>query len=200
LTTITFSLSLASLIFGQKLASIVAPRFQNLSFLPRFLRFGLSVFSITTYAATLITYFFLPSRHRREVTAALVFSFPGTLTRYLLSTTLNPRLKALPLGTFVANLSGTALIAAFHTLQSTPSPPSQNGCDILQGLIDGYCGCLTTVSTFAAEIYDLRFRKACRYALVSWILGQLIILLIFGSSLWTGRVEHQITCYSKLVE
>jgi fluoride ion exporter CrcB/FEX len=83
-----------------------------------------------------------------QVTAALIFSFPGTLTRYLLSTALNPRLKALPLGTLVANISGTALLAAFRVLQSTPSLPSRNRCDILQGLVDGYCGCLTTVSTF----------------------------------------------------
>jgi CrcB protein len=171
-----------------------APPSARPPFLPPFLRYGLSGFSILIYAATFVTYYFLPSSYRHTVTAALIFSFPGTLTRYLLSTALNPRLKALPLGTLVANILGTALLAAFHVLQSTPSLPSRNRCDILQGLVDGYCGCLTTVSTFAAEISDLRFWKACRYALISWTLGQVVILLIFGSSLWTGSVEKQVTC------
>jgi len=194
LTTITLSLSLASLSFGKKLASLCAPRFRRPPFLPPFLRYGLSGCSILIYAATLITYFFLPSSYRHKVTAALIFSFPGTLTRYLLSTALNPRFKALPVGTLVANIFGTALLAAFRVLLSTPSKPPQNSCDILQGLSDGYCGCLTTISTFAAEISDLRFWKACRYALISWILGQVVMLLIFGSSLWTGNVEKQVTC------
>lgn len=194
LSAITLSLSLASLSFGKILASRCAPYFQNPSFLSPLVRHVLSVSSILIYPATLIAYFFLPSKYRHQVTAALIFSFPGTLTRYLLSTTLNPRLKALPLGTLVVNILGTALLAAFHVLQSTPNPPPRNGCAILQGLIDGYCGCMTTVSTFAAELNDLRFWKACRYALISWILGQVVILLIFGSSLWTGSVEKQVTC------
>jgi fluoride ion exporter CrcB/FEX len=194
LTTITLSLSLASLSFGKKLASLCVPRFQRPPFLPPFLRYGLSCFSILIYAATLITYFFLPSSYRHIVTAALIFSFPGTLTRYLLSTALNTRLKAFPLGTLVANILGTALLAAFHILQSTPSQPSRTRCDIMQGLVDGYCGCLTTISTFAAELGDLMFWKACRYALISWILSQVAMLLIFGSSLWSGSVEKQVTC------
>ena len=123
-----------------------------------------------------------------------MFSFPGTLTRYLISTALNQRLKALPLGTLVANTFGTALLAAFRVLLSAPSLPSRNRCNIIQGLIDGYCGCLTTVSTFAAEMKDLEFRKACRYALISWVLGQVVMILIFGTSLWTGSVGMQVTC------
>lgn len=147
-----------------------------------------------TYAATFFTFFFLPKQYRHQATAALVFSFPGTLTRYLLSLFLNQRLKVFPLGTLSANLLGTALLAAFFVIQSTPSPPSQDACDVLQGLMDGYCGCLTTVSTFAAELWDLKFRKACRYAIVSWVLGQAVMVLIIGSSLWTGKIEKQVTC------
>jgi CrcB protein len=193
LTAITLSLALASLSCGKKLASLCAPRFRRPPFLPPFLRYGLSGLSILVYAATFITYFFLPSSYRHKVTAALVFSFPGTLTRYLLSTALNQRLKALPLGTLVANIFGTALLAAFRVLLSAPS---RNRCDILQGLIDGYCGCLTTVSTLAAEMSDLEFWKACRYALISWTLGQVVMALIFGTSLWTGSVGKQATCTS----
>jgi len=194
-STITLSLSLASIAFGYSTASIVAPYFGKPRFLkPAILRYSLSILAVITYSATLLTYFLLPVSYRHRATAALLFSFPGTLTRYLLSISLNRQFKALPLGTLTANTLGTALLAAFHVIQSTPTPPSPHACSILQGLIDGYCGCLTTVSTFAAEIRDFGKWKACRYAAVSWVLGQCMMVLIYGSSIWTGSASKQVTC------
>ncbi|PPQ98533.1 hypothetical protein CVT24_004024 [Panaeolus cyanescens] len=194
LSTITLSLALASLSFGQSIASILAPHIHQFTTPARPFRYGLSCISVLTYAATLLPYFLLPSRLRHEVTAALVFSYPGALLRYLLSVFLNPRSKAVPLGTLTANSLGTVLLAAFHVLQSTTIPPSPNRCAILQGLSDGLCGSLTTVSTFAAEVYDLEPFSASRYVLISWGCGQILMVLVFGTSLWTGRVEKIPTC------
>lgn len=173
---------------------LLEPHIRNPRFLPSFFRYTLSTIAILMYGATFVAYFLLPPHYRHQITAALIFSFPGTLTRYLLSIFLNKRLKALPLGTLSANIVGTALVASFHVLQTTPSPPSRTACSILQGLVDGYCGCLTTVSTFVAELQDLRFWKACRYAILSWTLGQIVMVLILGSSLWTGTVRKEVTC------
>ncbi|KDR83680.1 hypothetical protein GALMADRAFT_236012 [Galerina marginata CBS 339.88] len=193
-STITLSVSLGSLAFGYGIASRLAAYFHRPRFLRRSIRYSISCLSVLIYMATFFTYFFLPASFRHKATAALIFSFPGALTRYLLSISLNQRSKVLPIGTLTANTLGTALLAAFHVLQSTPNPPSQNACSILQGLADGFCGSLTTVSTFAAEAREFPTRKACRYVAVSWFMGQAMMLLIFGSSIWTGRAKEQITC------
>ncbi|PPQ94029.1 hypothetical protein CVT25_009877 [Psilocybe cyanescens] len=147
LSVITLSLSLASISFGYNLACVVSPMVSRLGFARPTIRYGLSCLSLLIYGATFFTYFFLPARYRHQATAALLFAFPGALTRYILSISLNRRIKAFPLGTLTANTLGTALFAAFHVLQSTPHPPSPNACSILQGLIDGYCGCLTTMAS-----------------------------------------------------
>lgn len=172
----------------------MAPHIPRLPFPSKTFRYSLSAFAVLIYAATFPTYFRLSPSFRHQATAALVFAYPGTLTRYLLSIALNRRLKSLPLGTFTANSLGTALLGTFHVLQCMQHPVSPNACSILQGLIDGYCGCLTTVSTFAAEVRDLGSWKACRYVALSWVTGQALLLVIIGPSIWAGHVHEQITC------
>lgn len=186
--------SLASVSFGAHLAESASLHFSALPPPGRALRYSLTALSVLIYVATIPAYFGLSSEYRHQATAALLFSFPGTMTRYLLSIYLNPLINTLPLGTFTANIIGTALLGTFHVLQSTPTPPSQKACAILQGLGDGYCGCLTTVSTFAAEVGALKERKAWFYAVVSWGTGQLVLLVILGPSFWVGRVSEQPTC------
>ena len=98
------------------------------------------------------------------------------------------------MGTLAANIIGTALLGVFHVLQNMPSAPSLNACALLQGLLDGFCGCLTTVSTFAAELVALEERKSWRYLVVSFALGQLVLLVILGPSFWAGNVSEQRKC------
>lgn len=190
----TLVLSLASVSFGAHLTQLISPCCPALPPPRQGIRYGLTIVSVLSYAATFPAYFCLPVDFRHQATAALVFSFPGTLMRYLLSIRLNPVMKTMPLGTFTANALGTAMLGTFHLLQNTPSPLSQNACAILQGLADGYCGCLTTVSTFAAEVATLTTWKAWFYGTVSWTTGQLLLLVILGSSFWAGNVREQQTC------
>jgi CrcB protein len=186
--------SLASLLFGAHIASNLAPRVAALPPPGRVVRHGLTVLSVLMFAATFPAYFRLSPAFRYQATAALMFAYPGTLTRYVLSLQLNPLKSPIPLGTFTANALGTALLGAFHALQRTNSPVSVTACALLQGLSDGYCGCLTTVSTFAAEIHAMKDRKAWLYVAVSWGAGQVLLLLILRPAYWTGHVREQLAC------
>lgn len=190
----TLSLSLASLMFGVYLGSLLAPHIRPPRPPSRVIRFSLTILSILIYFASYPAYFHLPFSFRHQATAAILFSYPGVLTRYVLSIKLNPLLKSLPLGTFIGNLFGTALLATFHVLQGLKDPVSPDACELLQGLGDGYCGCLTTISTFAVEVSTLKARRAWVYATLSVVLGQLLVLVIAGPSFWAGHVSAQGSC------
>ncbi|KDQ64578.1 hypothetical protein JAAARDRAFT_117173 [Jaapia argillacea MUCL 33604] len=193
-TIFTLIISLSSMSFGAHVGSLLRPYAPKRRLPRRPIRYTFSAVAVLIYAATLPAYFRLSADYRHQATAALLFSFPGTLTRYLLSYHLNPRLKRFPLGTYTANSLGTAFLGAFHVLQSVTTPLSLGSCAILQGLADGYCGCLTTVSTFAAEVDASRDASGYFYVALSWGTGQLLLLLILGSSYWAGHISEQVTC------
>lgn len=146
------------------------------------------------YGATIPVFLFLRS-YRHQVTAALLFGPPGAIARYLLSLKLNPIRPSFPIGTFTVNIMGTVLLCAFHVLQSAPATPiSPDACALLQGLSDGLCGCLTTVSTFAVEIYGLKGKPKWIYTFSSLVVAQIMILTIMGTALLSGKVGKQAVC------
>ncbi len=62
---------------------------------------------------------------------------------------------------------------------------------LLQGLADGFCGCLSTVSSWAAEVHqlatvDAQPRRAIAYSLGSVAAAQAILLPVFllGRASW----------------
>ncbi len=193
-TLFTLAISLSALKFGSHLGAVIGPHLPRLSPPSRRMRYSISILSVLIYAAAYPAYFRMSPAFRHQATAALLFSFPGTLSRYLLSIRLNPLLSLFPLGTFTANMAGTALIGAFHVLQGIRGPPSPNACAVLQGLMDGYCGCLTTVSTFATEVAALQPSRAWFYVILSWVTSQLLLLVILGPSYWAGNVSENMTC------
>ncbi|KAI0677571.1 CrcB-like protein-domain-containing protein [Trametes maxima] len=195
-TVFTLAISLSAVSFGAHLATLVVPHVPTLPPPPRRVRHALSALGVLVYAAAYPAYFRLPAAYRHDATAALLFSFPGTLSRYLLSVQLNGRLALFPLGTFAANVVGTALLGTFQVLQSVqhPHPLSPNACSVLKGLADGYCGCLTTVSTFATEVIALDNRKSWLYVGLSWLVCQIVLAVILGPSIGAGHVSRQITC------
>ena len=121
---------------------------------------------------------------RSQALFALVFAPPGCLLRFYVSLYLNGRIKAFPLGTFAVNIFGTAMEAMFLDLQRVPIG-GMVGCQVLQGMSDGFCGCLTTVSTWVAELTGLRLRHAYFYGMMSVTVALSLMIIIMGSLQWS---------------
>ncbi|KAI9204393.1 CrcB-like protein-domain-containing protein [Polychytrium aggregatum] len=110
---------------------------------------------------------------------ALVLSPLGTLLRFHLSV-LNSRMPAFPLGTFIANMIGTGVIAALYLYSASIA----GSCTLVHGIANGFCGCLTTISTWIVELKTIpSITKAYIYGLASTVGGQILLVLIAGSPL-----------------
>ncbi|KAF9639211.1 putative chromosome condensation protein [Lasiodiplodia theobromae] len=82
---------------------------------------------------------------RGQAVFALVFAPAGCLLRFYLAQWLNARVARFPVGTFAANVVGTVVLGMCYDLQhSKVGSGGVIGCQVLQGVMDGFCGCLTT--------------------------------------------------------
>ncbi|KAJ2157090.1 hypothetical protein GGF46_004742 [Coemansia sp. RSA 552] len=137
----------------------------------------------------------------RSVSIALLLGPMGTLLRWRLASLNTKRnwakpslvISGLPLGTFLANVAGSAILAVVHILQTgVVVRPSVASCYVLAAIGDGFCGCLTTVSTFIVEITLLGPRQSAVYAGVSIVAGQSFFLFIAGLYFKTATVDYPI--------
>ncbi|USP81863.1 Fluoride export protein 1 [Curvularia clavata] len=132
---------------------------------------------------------------RSQALFACVFAPIGCLLRYYVSIYLNPINPSFPVGTFTVNVFGTAVIGMAYDLQhvslSTTGLVGGGliGCQVLQGIMDGLCGCLTTVSTWIVEIDALKRKAAYVYASLSVVTAFSLLLIIMGSVRWTEGWE-----------
>ena len=129
---------------------------------------------------------------RGRATFSLVFAPPGCLLRFYASKYLNGRLPSFPLGTFFVNIFGTGVLGMCYDLQHSRSIgalPRGNeiSCQVLEGVVEGFCGCATTVSTWVAELTSLRRRHAYFYGVTSMGVGLGLLVVIMGSMGWSIR-------------
>jgi CrcB protein len=121
---------------------------------------------------------------RGQVVFSLVFAPLGCLLRFYLALHLNSRFTSFPVGTFVANVLGTAVLGMAWDLAHAPEG-GRVACQVLQGIEDGFCGCLTTISTWVAELSSLRRRSAWVYGSLSVVVSFLLLIAIMGGLRWT---------------
>ena len=111
-----------------------------------------------------------------SVFAVGIGAFAGALLRWAFGIVLNPLLPALPLGTLAANLLGGFIIGSalgvFNQFQSVPP-------ELRLFVTTGFCGGLTTFSTFSAETVTLMLRQQ-----YGWT-AAIVAAHLFGSLLMT---------------
>lgn len=144
--------------------------------------------AVVSYGAALALYFAAPRRWRHRATFALLLAPPGAMLRYALSkiNARAPFLDRFPLGTFIANMVGTILIAGTYAAERRPGAASNAlACTALGAIHDGFCGCLTTVSTFVVEMGSIRSERwRWAYVFGSIILGQVLVMAVAGGVGW----------------
>ncbi len=126
-----------------------------------------------------------PETWRGRATFALVFAPLGCLLRFYASLYLNGRIASFPLGTFTVNTFGTLILGMSWDLAHVPLG-GVVGCQVLQGVEDGFCGCLTTVSTWVTELAALRRRNAYLYGSASILTGSALLVAVMGGLKWTN--------------
>lgn len=190
---LTLSLCLSALQFGAHIALALDPYTPILSFslTRRFLDRFIIFLALAAWIAAIVLSIFPPTDHtpwRTQALFALVFAPPGCLLRFYISRALNARIPSFPLGTFIVNILGTALEGMFYDLQHSPLTVGGGalGCQVLQGTMDGFCGCLTTVSTWVGELKGLRRRHAYIYGTSSILVAFAFLVVEMGPVRW-GR-------------
>ncbi|KAH3675063.1 hypothetical protein WICMUC_002895 [Wickerhamomyces mucosus] len=126
----------------------------------------------------------------RSWTFASIVSPIACWTRFYVSKLLNPKHKSFPMGTFTVNVFATVVLAILNVIERGKT--SKGGilstvlaCHFIQGLQDGYCGTLSTVSTFVVELYTLKSPKSYRYGFSSLAVSYCFMVIILGSYNWT---------------
>lgn len=110
---------------------------------------------------------------------AILFTPIGALIRFYFSRLNNWRSK-FPLGTFIVNVTGSALIEVFYGIETYRTPTSAAQMGALVGAQTGFCGSLTTVSTLANELMNNKNPAEWRifYFLISVFVSQLFVVPI----------------------
>ncbi|KAH6636362.1 tRNA synthetases class I (M)-domain-containing protein [Chaetomium tenue] len=202
---ITLSLSLSALFLGAHLAIALAPILPSLHRTPHAWADRAAVpLAWGCWLGAVLLAALPPAGHtawRGEVLFALVFAPLGCLVRFGVSLWLNGRVAAFPVGTFVVNVAGTAVLAAAWDLAHSGAVGGGGGvgegamvtvtvgCQVLAGVQDGFCGCLTTVSTWVGELAALRRRHAYVYGGASVLGGLAVVVAVMGGVRWSEGYE-----------
>eukprot|EP00026_Physarum_polycephalum_P009530 Phypoly_transcript_09658.p1 GENE.Phypoly_transcript_09658~~Phypoly_transcript_09658.p1 ORF type:complete len:414 (+),score=52.29 Phypoly_transcript_09658:114-1355(+) len=138
------------------------------------LLFGIGIFTMLSLLAALRS----PPSY---ILFSCLFAPFGALLRWYLAI-YNLKFPKFPVFTFLVNFVGSMLLAGFTILASR----SHNlaGSAALNGAVTGFCGALTTTSTFLNEARILDTKYSFIYVIVSVFGTQIILLVINGPYYW----------------
>ena len=149
--------------------------------------------AFATYLVALLVYFLGPHGWRHKATFPMLFSPPGAILRFSLGriNVRSPFIDRFPLGTFIANMVATLVVCGTYVgMRFTGAGGLLVGgmtrCNALWGIEQGFCGCLSTVSTFVVEARAIKSKKwKWIYVGGSVVLGHLFALAVVGGTRWS---------------
>lgn len=100
-------------------------------------------------------------------------------------------LKWLPIGTLAANVLAAGIMAALAVTDKAVN--TKQSTAVLNGIQFGFLGCLSTVSTFVAEIYAMRssgqIGRAFVYAAATFMLSFMLGTLVYSVPVWVKHYQ-----------
>ncbi|CAF3363771.1 unnamed protein product [Rotaria sp. Silwood1] len=125
---------------------------------------------------------FLPFGQYTYFIYSVIFAPFGSLTRYILSIVFNTN-SNFPLGTLLANIIGSYIYLGMVAIKEYALVSSPLVKQLIISIIQGYCGCLTTVSTFILELDTIKKRRYIyAYGIITVLFIQ-IVYIILGAKL-----------------
>ncbi|SSD62122.1 uncharacterized protein SCODWIG_03884 [Saccharomycodes ludwigii] len=125
------------------------------------------------------------SNFSREFLVGSLFSIFGAYLRFYLSK-INPKFT-IPWGTFIANQFASLIVAVLDLVLTSRKNivHSKNGRLVLKGLSSGFCGGLSTMSTFMAEGRKIKLTFVLIYYFITIFTSYSLFIIILGSYKWT---------------
>lgn len=159
----------------------------------KWVQWTLSVMAIPLVALIIVLTCVYNNNSRSKWTLPQLFAIPGSFLRYYLALWLNQNIKSFPLGTFFANELAVLTMAVFTMCargksgygSSIPIASSLTQCRVVSALSSGFCGSLSTISTFINEGYNLPLAHALIYYAISISTSYILEVILLGSMAWT---------------
>lgn len=129
---------------------------------------------------------------RSDWTLGPLFGIVGAFSRYYISKYLNPVHAGFYLGTFTCNQIAILLLSFFTIIErgynsslTAPIAKVVNTCRIVSALGSGYCGSLSTISTFINESYSLKLSSALFYNVTTYAVSYILLTVTLGAFSWS---------------
>ena len=122
---------------------------------------------------------FIPVGRYTYFIYSIIFAPFGALTRYVLSIIFNFN-SNFPLGTLLANVTGSYILLGMVVIHEYVRILSPLVKQILISIMQGYCGCLTTVSTFILELDTMKKRRYIYAYVFTTLLPIQIVYIVLG--------------------
>nr|UJH94503.1 Fex1 [Starmerella bombicola] len=148
----------------------------------RILMVLLEVLGVAAWVVCLVTAITSPN-HSRWWPLSGIFAPFGVWARYYLSK-FNRSNVWFKWGTFSANMFSTAVSCVLGLCLMLPHrAPAQ--IQVMLALQRGFCGCLSTFSTFTKEMNTMKTHHGYLYGFISLFCGYSLAFIIMGSYKWT---------------